>query len=509
MKDFLNKLRKNKIHISLENENLKIKYNDKISNDILEELKARKEEIISFLKNSNQFKSVVVIPNVIKQKSYQISSLQQPIWSVSQLSKGSSAYNILEIFNLNGKINKNNFELSLIETVKRHEVLRTIFKKNELGDVRQFILKEDESKFKLNFQDVREQNNAEGNIKDILTAEIDYSFDLSTDSLFRCSLIQKNSDEYILCVNIHHIICDGWSINLLINEVLSNYKVLNQNNKLSLEPLRIQYKDYSEWQQNNLKNGYFEKHKLYWTSKFADFSTHLELPSFKQRPKIKTYNGKKIKYQFSEDISSRLFNITKNNSTTLFSSLVSVVYLLLYKYTNNNDITIGTVTAGRVNQDVENQIGIYVNTLALRTKFEKNNNFNDLLKNVTTTLFEAIEYQEYPFNELINDLKLKRDISRSPLFDVVVVLQNQNKIFSNESVLDGLKVSKNNNFQKESSKHDLNFEFFESKNSIELELEFNTDIYDALFIERMFVHFENLLAQCIEGQDKAIGSIDY
>ena len=511
MKELIAKLRENKIHISLENENLKLKFDDQnIPSSILEEIKKNKDQIIQFLKNNNQSNNLIsFIPKTKLQEDYVLSSTQYLIWLLSQIDKGGVSYNITELFRLKGNLNIEIFELAIKKIIERHEILRTIFKQNSISEVRQCIIPIPDFRFALNYIMISSLEDAKNELKSIIDNEIEYQFDLSTGPLFRVSLIRVNSNEIILCFVAHHIICDGWSINLLINEILTLYNAFSKNQTIQLNPLRIQYKDYSEWQQNNLKNGLLEKHRLFWKNQFDSDVPVLELPASKPRPIIKTYNGNTLWYNYPEDFLNKLKRISKNNDTTLFSTLISIINLMLYKYSGKDDIVLGTIIAGRENQELENQIGMYVNTLAIRTKFNTSGSFSELIDKQKNVLIQAFQYQEYPFNELVNDLKLKRDKSRSPLFDVLVILQNQNQIYLSEIKIKDLEITPINDSQNSMSQFDMRFEFFELKNELKLSLEYNTDIYDEFLIRRIFYHFQNIVDSITQNPDQLIKYLNY
>ncbi|MFH6990695.1 condensation domain-containing protein, partial [Flavobacterium collinsii] len=511
MRELLATLRENKIHISLENENLKLKFDgDGIPDSILETIKKNKEQLILFLKNNNQPNRLIsAIPKVEQQEDYALSSAQHSIWLLSQIDVVALGYNISEIFKFKGTLNIEILELAIKEVIKRHEILRTVFKQNSFGEVRQFILSPSDFKFNLNYADVSNLEDPEKKLEKIIDDEIGYQFDLSSESLFRVNLIRTGSEEIVLCFVIQHIISDGWSINLLINEMLTFYMAFCQNKSIRLEPLRIQYKDYSEWQQNNLNSELLEKNKLFWTNQFNDELPVLELPTLKARPIVKTYNVNTLWHNYSDDFLSKLKMISKNGDTTLFSTLMSVMNLLLYRYSGQDDVILGTAIAGRENQELENQIGMYINTLAIRTKLNGSENFTELLSKLKNVLLQAFQHQDYPFNELINELKHKRSKNRSPLFDILVILQNQKSIQANEFKVSDLEISKISEYQNSTSQFDMKFEFFEMENGLKLGLEYNTDIYDSAFIHRFFSHFENIVDSIFQNSELPIGHLSY
>lgn len=311
--------------------------------------------------------------------------------------------------------------MSLIE---RHESLRTLFKENESGEVRQVILNLEDIQFQLQYEDLSKEANSEGKIKSIIEEEAAYVFDLSADSLLRAKLVRTSQDVYVFICVMHHIISDGWSSEIMTNELFELYDAHVKGNPNPLPELKIQYKDYSAWQQEQLKNDAMEVHKSYWLQQFNGELTVLDLPSYQTRPLIKTYNGNAVKKLYKESLLNDFNELCQSQGSTLFMGLLTAVKVLLFRYSNHRDIVVGSPVAGREHIDLQNQIGFYVNTLALRTEVEANDSFKQLLAKVKEVTLGAYEHQIFPFDELVEYLPLDRDTSRNPLFDILLTVQN-------------------------------------------------------------------------------------
>ncbi|SHL03865.1 non-ribosomal peptide synthetase [Flavobacterium chilense] len=508
MQALLKKLNNSNIKIDLVDEKLDIQAPKGVMTaDLLNEIKLYKNDLIEFIssykakKDKHQF-----IPQVPIQHSYVLSSSQHRLWLLSQLESASVAYNMPSVFQLKGNLDISSLKNAFQLLIERHESLRTLFKE-EYGEVRQIIVPIEDIRFQLEYEDISHNANLPVKEKEIIKKEIEYSFDLSQDSLLHAKLIKTTQDTYTFVCVMHHIISDGWSNEVMIRELFTLYNsALNED---PLSPLHIQYKDYAAWQQNQLNEADMEKHKAYWLSQFENELPNLNLPTYQIRPAIKTYNGKSEKKLFS-DILVKDFNaLCQSQGSTLFMGLLAIVKVLFYKYTNQKDISIGSPIAGREYLDLQNQIGFYANTLALRTCFKEKDNFSDLLANVKEVTLNAYKHQAYPFDELVEQLPLKRDMSRNPLFDVMITLQNTDNLKSGIYRLGEIEVQNYYLEEDTISKFDLKFSFIELDKGLDLIITYNTDLYTQGFIERLLGHLETLLQQVTEQPERAINSLDY
>lgn len=462
------------------------------------------EKITAQLKD-NHYLPILKAPDAL---SYPLTASQNRLWILSQLEGGSLAYNMPAAVKFNGALDINKFEEAFKRLINRYEILRTYFKTNSEGEVQQYILPEDQLNFEIVQEDYSLTENQEDRVKNYLYERNREVFDLENAPLIRASLIKVRKDEYVFFFSMHHIIGDGWTIELIIDEVVKTYNAIKIGDKIELPALEIQYKDYALWINDELQLEKYKGSEAYWLNQFSGQIPVLELPSFKTRPLIQTYNGDTVKHTFGKEFSEKLKSFCKENDLTLFMILMSGVNALLYRYTGQNDIIVGTPVAGREHPDLENQLGLFLNTLAIRTHIKDEVTFLDLIANQKETLLEAYDHQNYPFDLLINKLNLKRDPSRSALFDVLVVLQNQSQLKNiNTEELSDIEVSYFD-FNDKTAQVDISFRFVEI-DSLHLTIEYNTDIYEGHLIAKMFSHFENLLTHLLENPLKAIEQIDY
>jgi amino acid adenylation domain-containing protein len=480
---------------------IKVSFQDLFSNMILEEQAKIIAKAARILYNN--------IPKATEQFSYVLSSSQQRLWLLSQFEGGNEAYNMPSVFEIKGDLSISNLEKAFTTLINRHESLRTVFKEVETGEIRQFILNPDETKFKLQYEDLTNQENVSNNLKEIVQKETTHAFDLSSDSLLRAKLVKIAQDNYIFICVMHHIISDGWSTEIMTNELFSCYEAFITGKPSVLPTLEIQYKDFAEWQQNKLKKEHIENHKVYWLNQFKGEIPVLDLPTYQTRPLIKTYNGKSIKNTYQSAILKDFNKLCQSQGSTLFMGLLATVKILLYRYTNQTDIILGSPIAGREHVDLQNQIGFYVNTLVLRTEFDDKDNFEKLLTQVKEVTLGAYEHQVYPFDELVEQLQLKRDLTRNPLFDVMVTFQNTDNLKVNTQELEAISIKEYKTGEEAVSKVDIEFIFDETVNGLNLILVYNTDLYSTAFATSILSHFEVLLQSIVLKPEVSLNSINY
>ncbi|WP_394773118.1 amino acid adenylation domain-containing protein [Flavobacterium sp.] len=442
------------------------------------------------------------------QKSYPLTASQNRFWVLSQFEDTSLAYNMPVALQLKGDLDVLKFEESFLFLINRHEVLRTSFQLNGSGEVHQFITSVDDLNFNLNYVDFSLDNKKETAITNYIAQQNAIAFNLEHAPLLRVSLIKSGDQEYVFFMTMHHIIGDGWSSELLVKEIVTIYNALIESKEVNLPALKIQYKDYAVWLNQELQQDLYKVSEKYWLNQFSGLLPVIELPGYKKRPLVKTYNGDFLNHQFSNTFLEKLKVFSKKQDVTLFMALMAGINTLLSRYTGQQDIIIGSPIAGREHPDLENQIGLYLNTLALRTQINKDFTFLDLLRHEKEVILSGYEHQGYPFDELVDKLELKRDNSRSALFDVMVVLQSQSKLndFENDK-LSGLEVYEYDANIK-TAQFDLVFTFIEA-DSLKLGINYNTDIYNLSFVEKITTHFEQLISEMINQPESKILQIDY
>ncbi|WP_342332931.1 amino acid adenylation domain-containing protein [Pedobacter sp. FW305-3-2-15-E-R2A2] len=505
------RLEKLKVRIDVIDNRLDIKApKGTIDNDLLEEIKLHKEDLINFINSYKTKKKVFErIPVTEIRTDYELSSSQRRLWVLSQFGDGNIAYNVPGVYMFEGELDVDGLSYAFSSLIERHEILRTVFRNNESGDIRQVILSGASLGFFIRQSDLRGISIQESLVHELIESDSKGAFDLSSGPLFRAGLYQLEEDRWVFTYVMHHIISDGWSMDILIKELLAYYGSYIREEKLNLPELRIQYKDYSAWQQQELKGSLLNTHRSYWQQQLSGILPVLHLAGDRLRPAVKTYNGKRLNLSLGVETSERLRELTQLEGTTLFMGVLAAVNALLYRYTGQNDLIVGSPIAGRDHSDLEDQIGFYMNTLALRTRIGEGESYRSLLEKTREVTLGAYEHQVYPFDELVNDLHLPADRSRNPLFDVLVDLQHTIPSGQAGSGMDKLKVNTYGNDVHVVSKFDIRFVFQSGLAEIDLLIEYNSDIYDQETISRMGSHLHSLLSKMTLSPDEPIEDISY
>ncbi|WP_160716860.1 non-ribosomal peptide synthetase [Chitinophaga solisilvae] len=477
-----------------------------LNSELLAEIKKHKEEIIAFInfyKKSDSKGSI--IPKAPDQEGYPLSAAQRRLWILSQSAEGNIAYNMSGVYQLEGALDAAALNTACESVVSRHESLRTVFREDGQGNVLQVILQPAAVFGGIQQRDLRDEQQPEEVLKAFLQQDSRMAFDL-TAGLLRLSLYQLTDTRWVFSYVIHHIISDGWSMGLLINEVMLFYNAAVSGTTAPLEPLTVQYRDFSAWQQAQL--GGQNNHKQYWMQQFEGELPVLELPACNKRPPLKTYNGALYTTRLDAAFTTALKEMCQQLGGTLYMGLLAGMSALFYRYTGQEDMIIGSPVAGREHADLEDQIGLYANTLALRCRFSGDEGFSQLFSHIRQTVIGAFEHQVYPFDELVESLQLQRDISRNPLFDVQVVLQHADN--SNAArTLGGLEVAGYGGTQRLTSVFDIVFNFVESGDALDLRIVYNSDIYDEQIMAAMVRHLTALMTSVTSDVQLPVSALNY
>jgi amino acid adenylation domain-containing protein/non-ribosomal peptide synthase protein (TIGR01720 family) len=509
MYKLVKKLVANNIHLSVDNGNLKVKFDGKkLPQDLLSQIKANKEALIAYFSQEDdgaESRIEIAAANV----SYPLSSAQKRLWILNQVDPGAVAYNMAGQTMLDGSYNLVNFERAINATIAHHEILRTVFRVDENKEARQWILAPEEINFTISHEDLRslEEADQQEKVTTYIQEDSVKSFDLEKGPLLRATLLQVADDQFVFYYNMHHIISDGVSMNNLAKNIVMAYNAIEAGEEAILPALRIQYKDYAVWQLAQLESEASKADKNFWLNQLAGELPTLNLPATKKRPKIQTTNGKNLATYINKDTVQQFKALCQQENGSLFMGLIAVLNVLFYRYTNQKDFIVGTPIAGRDNVDLENQIGFYVNTLALRNTIESEQSFKDVFTNVKKNTLEAYAHQAYPFNQLIQDLGLKRDVSRSAIFDVMVTMHN----FDNSTV--NLQVNENEvgtivDYGAAQSKFDLELNFKEVDGYIYVAVIYNEDVYEGEMISNFMKHFQSVLEAATKVPTEKIGQLD-
>jgi amino acid adenylation domain-containing protein len=441
------------------------------------------QKLALLLENVDQQEDIPIVSLPFKD-NYELSYAQRSLWIMDQLEENQIAYNISGKVLYEEKIDFPAFQLAFETLVKRHESLRTIFITE--GDVpRQRILPWEETGFKVQHIDLSELEEAPKQLK-LQEAEKEEAFLLEKGPLLRVKLIKLAEEKYLILCSTHHIIADGWSMNVLLNEVLTMYQAFTQQQPNPFPPLQIQFKDYAEWHNKRLQGKGLAKLSTFWERYLEGPLPVLELPFDKKRPDNPAFNGSIIEFVLEKQLINKIDSLTKQHKTTLFTALLTMTELLLYRYSGQDDIIVGIPIACRDRKELENQIGFYINTTAFRTKFTSNDTVETLLKRTGKNMMEVQEHSLYPFSLLMEDIERKGSLSGNNLFNVMIQIQDTHQGLVQSTDVGQIRetiMRTNNNI----SKFDLTFNFtlLDNGNYIPVAIEYNTDLFFKETIEKM------------------------
>jgi amino acid adenylation domain-containing protein/thioester reductase-like protein len=432
-----------------------------------------------------------------------LSFAQERLWFIHQLNPESAGYNVPVAITINGELDINQLEQAFNVIISRHENLRTVFPSYE-GQAQQVIL--DKFDFKLERIDLDHylsQEERDNKAKEICEADVAAPFDLARGPLFRGKVIKVSEQKHILILNMHHIVSDGWSIGVLTKELGVIMEAFRQGRQPMLASLPIQYVDYSVWQRKWLEEGGVLKQQLaYWQKKLAGVAESLDLATDYPRPSVQTFAGANQQFVFDRQLADKLKGLAEHKGGTLFMILLTAFKVLLYRYSGQNDICIGSPMSNRQYAEAENLIGMFVDTLALRSRIEGDDTFSALLSQVKTTCLEAYEHQDAPFEKVVDMVRPQRNLAITPIFQVMVVLQNADmgtldERFPIYALDNGI------------SKFDLTVAFAETPDGMEGVIEYNTALYKPQTIARMTEHFVALCRAIATTPTAKIRDLDY
>ena len=352
-----------------------------------------------------------------------LSFSQQRLWFLDLLLSNKSTYNISIGFKLYGKLDIKALLFAFNYLFNRHDILRTNF--IELEDKGTQIIAHDIS-FNLSQIDLAHlnKNQKEQEISNLAKDEASTPFNLAKDILLRSKLIKLSNNEYVLLITMHHIISDGWSVGILLKELSNLYNTYINKQEINLPLLPINYIDYAVWQRQRLQGELLNEQLFYWKEQLSEIPSCLNLPTHKVRPIINSYRGSKYSFNLNKEISYQLKSLGNSVNATYFMVLLALLKTLLYRYTGQESILIGAPVAGRNLPEIENIIGFFVNTVVLRSKINDRLSFIELLHQVRDTTINAFKYQDLPFEQIVDHLKVDRTLNYHPLFQVALVLQN-------------------------------------------------------------------------------------
>ncbi|MCO4850630.1 non-ribosomal peptide synthase/polyketide synthase [Bacillus vallismortis] len=429
------------------------------------------------------------IPAIEKRPYYPVSSAQKRLYILNHLEGGELSYNMLGLMAVEGKLDRDKLQQAFLALIQRHESLRTGFKMAG-GEPVQYVL--DHAEFEAEWYQAEEHD------ADLYIRQFIRPFDLEKPPLLRVGLIELQPDRGILLFDMHHIISDGTSMSVLIKEFIRMYE------GETLPPLRIQYKDYAVWQTGQARLKQIQNQEAYWLELYSGDVPVLHMPTDYKRPSARDFAGATMHFTLDKQKSEGLKQLASQTESTLYMMLLASYTLLLSKYSGQEDIIVGSPIAGRPHADLEPIIGMFVNTLAMRNHPEKGKTFTQYLSEVKENALKAYEHQDYPFEALVDQLDIARDLSRNPLFDTMFVLQNteQEQLEINDVTI------KPYPSEHTMAKFDLTLTAVEEESGIHFTMEYLTALFKPETIDRMMKHFVQLIDSIIKQPEAELASLD-
>ena len=456
--------------------------------------------------SSRSIEAQSAIPSTIPKRPHpdtaQLSFAQQRLWFLEQLEPDSIAYRITRRLRLQGSLNVDVLQQTFTALVERHETLRTHFVTTE-GTPLQVVAPA--KPFELPLIDISSlaPDQQSEKLAIALTRIVEQPFDLSQDLMLRAVLVRLSEREHVLQIVMHHIASDGWSMSIFTQELSALYEAYSNQQPHALPELPVQYADFAEWQRNWLSGDRLEAALTYWKQQLNGAPPVLALPTDRLRPPKPSYHGSKVRFQLSPTVSNSLRELAQQSGTTLFMVLLAAFNVLLSRYSRQEDIVVGFPIANRTNPDIEKLIGFFTNTLTLRIDLSGNPSFSTVLSQVRQVALGAYEHQDLPFEKLVEELQPERDLSVSPIFQVMFVLQNTPQ---SEYQLTELNVQAET-VARETTKFDLTMIISDRAEALQGTLTYSTDLFDEATIERMAEHFQTLLSGAVANPSQPIAQI--
>ncbi|MGM9979480.1 MAG: amino acid adenylation domain-containing protein [Clostridium sp.] len=445
------------------------------------------EELVQAIDNVDIEVNSILNQHIMPVKNceyYPVSSSQEGLYMLSQLDGIGTAYNLPGAIMLEGKVDKERIQRAVNNLIQRHEILRSSFHIVD-GNVVQKVHNDIECIVNTIVLDEKQLSTK---MNEIFTSFVK-PFDFEKAPLFRALLIEITKSKYILMYDIHHIVTDGTSNNIIEQDFLKLY--LNEE----LPDIRIQYKDFAVWQKNLLSLDLMKKEEEYWLNKFSEEIPHLDLPTDYPRSNKQSFEGNNKYFVIDKDLSKKIKDITVKTDSTLYMVLLASMNILLWKYTRQDDIIIGSPISGRYNPDLNSMVGMLVNTLVMRNNPSGELKFSDFITIIKENTLEAYKNQHYPFEKLVSKLPNRKDLSRNALFDVMLVLHNMENVKVDTGDLNVCRYNFENRISNNVSKFDMTWSFIERESEIQFGIEYCTSLFKESTIERFSKCFIKILRE--------------
>ena len=465
-------------------------------------LSPKRQELLARLLKQEQLdvSKTVIGPRERGSINIPLSFAQERLWVMDQLEPNRPIYNVPDTLYFKGPFDRDTLQRCLSEVVRRHEILRTTF---QMIDGQPVQVIGPPQPVTLDVIDLSQLTDKERDAKaqQLVNEESQKPFDLSRGPLLRVQVVRLAEEEHLLLTTMHHIISDGWSLGVMGRELSTLYKAYKSGQSSPLPELPIQYADFALWQREWLQGEVLEKQLDYWREQLSGELPELELPFDRPRPARQTYRGAVVGLDLSAEVSQQLKEIGRERGATLFMMLLAVFNVLLWRYSGQDDLLVGTPIANRNRAETENLIGFFVNTLVLRTKINGASSFRDLLEQVRETTLRAYDHQDVPFEKLVEELQPERNLSRHPLFQVMFSLNEMQDL-----ELTGLDMRWRQS-EIRTVKFDMTLTMATDEDFVGGSFIYNIDLFDAATMKRMVRYFELLLKSIADNPDQRLADL--
>ena len=472
-----------------------------MSAELREEIKANKDDILAYLQNIEEQKKVELVKvSDAEKESCEVSYAQKRLWFVNKVDARDSYNNIISA-DLHGKLDIDSLEKALIQVIARHEPLRTCYKERE-GKIYAEVI--NDAAINISHHHCHSSVNEDEFIQSIVANESQRHFDLSKELPICVSLIQLSEAHTVLVINIHHIASDDWSLGILLSEVGQLYSAYVNGNNVTLAPLDVEYRDYVFWQSKNLSEEKLVRQVDFWANKLELAPEVHALPLDNVRPSRQSYKSATFQHAIDKEILDQIRSLCQKLDTTLYVYMQSVFSLLISRYSNTNDVIMGSAESGRAHQALTPLVGMFANTIVLRNQIPDNSPFIDYLQQNKRSLSEAFEYQQTPFEHIVEKLNPGRSLSYSPIFQIVFTLQSAQKT---DFSLSGLTVNARNDVE-ELAKFDLHLSVTNKGDELLLKWIYNVELFASHTIENFALSFSVLLGESMQKVNKPIHELN-
>ena len=486
------------IHVTVADGELKIKASKKdLTPAVVESIRARKKEILDFFETANQVKAGIT--PVDYKEHYTLSHAQKRLWVIDQITDVRGLYNVTSIHNLPA-LDTVAFRRAVCQLLERHESLRTSFHLID-GEPRQMI-HDPESIPLTSILHEKDERDFE-NLDEALDKERFYPFELNKIPV-RILSVQKTDRSFVVLIVLHHIVTDGWSMDILYRDLSTLYNQIVSGRNTGLPKLSIQYKDYAQWQHNSVQSGNLDIARRYWKKQLSGELPVLNFPWDYQRPDVRTYDGGSVVFGLAPSQTRALMAVAKENKATLFMTLLAITNVLLYKYTGQQDLLFGLPVSGRDHADLEDQIGFYTNNLILRTPLSADDHFSKIVSIIRNALLEGTEHQSYPYDLLVDELNYTRTMNRNPVFDVMVSFTSSSQRIEDSDAQE-LIIRKYG-----ICRFDIAYTFTQFANDwIQVDINYSRNLIRQEKIVRMVSHLKSIVTSVLQSPHQPLSSIRY